>query len=49
MCDGSEMTDREDDLAKGQDLGIIYKNRLPNERGVAHGGVANFTDLAVLT
>ena len=40
LRDGQQLEDDVDDLLHGAGVGLITKNRLPNARGVAHGGVA---------
>ena len=40
LADGEPLEKDVSDLACGAGLGMIYKNRRPNARGVAHGGVA---------
>ena len=40
LADGESLDQDVRDLAKGAGLGMICLNRQPNDRGVAHGGVA---------
>ena len=40
LADGEGLEEDVDDLLLGAGIGMIYKNRPVNDRGVAHGGVA---------
>ena len=42
LADGHGLDDDVDDLLLGAGLGMLYRNREANSRGVAHGGVAIF-------
>ena len=40
LSDGHGLDDDVDDLLQGAGLGMLYRNRKANSRGVSHGGVA---------
>ena len=40
MKDGRECENLQEDLRAGSGIGSIFKNRIQNDHGVAHGGVA---------
>ena len=42
MTDGHGLDDDVDDLLHGAGLGLLYRNRPPNDRGFSHGGVGVF-------
>lgn len=49
LADGESLDRDVQDLAKGAGLGMICLNRRPNDRGVAHGGVAVIHNMSTCT